>query len=77
MVVGDRGFIATSSDGISWTKRPSNTSYTLKSVVYGKEKFVVIGSGGTTAISNDGFIWNTKNAGVGEDTQLTDLIFTN
>ncbi len=52
------GTIVTSVDGKNWTQATSSgTSATLKSVVYGKDQYVAVGTSGTIVTSVDGKNW--------------------
>lgn len=62
VAVGSNGYIATSTDGISWIKRNSNVTYNLMSVTYFKESFYAIGENGVILKSNDGVIWEMINS---------------
>lgn len=55
-----RGLIATSPDNIAWTVRSSDSTLSLKSIVWTGTKFVAVGA--ATQISPDGVVW-TSNGG--------------
>lgn len=66
IAVGQRGLIATSSDGINWTARDSGTDYDLYAVTYSAahNKHIAVGIIGTILISADnGITWTSKNSG--------------
>ncbi|MCL1867420.1 MAG: putative Ig domain-containing protein [Paludibacter sp.] len=50
------GKIAYSSDGINWTAA-TNSGYDLSKVVWGKDKFVAVGSSGKMVYSSNGETW--------------------
>jgi photosystem II stability/assembly factor-like uncharacterized protein len=58
VAVGDDGYIATSSDGITWTYRNVGTSYNFKSVTFANNIFVAVGDGVFT--SPDGITWTER-----------------
>ena len=60
--VGKSGTILTSSDGTSWTKRTSGTSWSLSGVTYGNGLFVTVGFFGTILTSPDGNSWTKRNS---------------
>jgi hypothetical protein len=65
MVVGNAGTIITSTDGVSWTPRVSNTSDNLKAVAYGNGTWVVGGSWYPTpnvliASTDNGVTWSSS-----------------
>lgn len=59
VVVGQTGYIATSTDGVSWTTQKIG-EYNWQSVVYGDAGFVAAGNGGRIATSMDGVVWETQ-----------------
>jgi hypothetical protein len=58
VTVGDFGFLATSPDGITWTKRNSGITEHLYAAVWTGTQFVVVGSGILT--SPDGIGWTLR-----------------
>jgi hypothetical protein len=60
VVVGNRGTILTSPDGITWTKRDSITSSGLNSVAWNGQMLVAVGLNGTVVTSNDGVTWTSR-----------------
>ncbi len=61
--VGNTGALFISSDGSSWSIKPSSTVNDLKSVTYGDNKFVVVGNTGTIIASGDALTWVNKTSG--------------
>lgn len=59
ITVGDEGTIKTSSDGIVWATRNSNTNNNLNNVTYNEDQdiFVVVGDNNTILSSADGISW--------------------
>src|SRR5689334_6940207 len=60
MSVGGLGTIMTSSDGVSWTSRTSETVMDLNDVSYGNGMYVVVGEFGTILTSSDGVSWTSQ-----------------
>ncbi|WP_010247818.1 WD40/YVTN/BNR-like repeat-containing protein [Acetivibrio cellulolyticus] len=59
--VGDAGFIITSDNGVSWTKRSAPAGEKLNRIVWGMGKFVAVGDKGTILTSTDGVGWTKAN----------------
>jgi hypothetical protein len=62
VAVGTSGTILTSSDGISWDNKSSGTSLTLSGVTYGNNKFLTLGTSGSTRTmltSSNGTSWTS------------------
>jgi uncharacterized protein len=57
IVVGGGGFLATSPDGIEWTRRVSGTNENLEGIAHGGGRFVVVGNNSTVTTSDDGVAW--------------------
>jgi hypothetical protein len=59
ITVGDEGTIKTSTDGIVWETRTSNTTNNLNNVTYNEDQggFVVVGDNNTILTSADGISW--------------------
>jgi len=59
ITVGDEGTIKTSTDGIVWETRTSNTTNNLNNVTYNEDQgvFVVVGENNTILTSADGISW--------------------
>ena len=57
VVVGENGFILTSSNGVSWTQQTSGTTVYISDVMYGNGYYVAVGN---TRIlrSSDGMAWS-------------------
>jgi photosystem II stability/assembly factor-like uncharacterized protein len=72
VAVGENCAIYTSSDGISWAPvdPPPCSEYVLRSITYGKNKFVAVGvneSKGFITTSPDGMTWETGETSVTAD----------
>ena len=69
VAVGNNGVIKTSSDGIHWTSRTSNTTDNLYGVDYGINEYttvatyVVCGENGTIMTSPDAINWTAQSSG--------------
>ena len=63
VVVGARGVVAASSDGVSWTRGSSGTTAALNSVTWGQGRLVAVGSAGTVLTSLDGLSWQAVESG--------------
>ncbi len=59
IAVGDEGTIKTSSDGIVWVARTSNTVNNLNNVTYNEDQdvFVIVGDNNTILSSSDAISW--------------------
>ena len=66
VVIGDSGRIKTSSDGITWTTRTSNTNKNLFNIVFVNNLFVVVGSEGAILTSPDGITWTSQTSGIND-----------
>jgi hypothetical protein len=69
VALGRSGSILTSSDGIAWTDRTTESvnatlvgPYHLKEVTYGNGTFVIVGESGTILTSTDGTTWVSRNS---------------
>lgn len=58
VAVGAGGLIKTSTDGVTWTPRPSGTEGNLWKVIYGGGKFVAVSDYRQILTSTDGIQWN-------------------
>ncbi|MBI2924480.1 MAG: hypothetical protein HYY24_02115 [Verrucomicrobia bacterium] len=56
--------IATSSDGVEWTKREAGLPGGLSAVTFGAEQFVAVGDGGLLLSSTDGVEWRQHTTSV-------------
>lgn len=59
VIVGNAGYIMTSTDSISWIGVRSGTS-TFNAVCWGNGMFVAVGVGGTVSTSTDGLNWTVR-----------------
>lgn len=62
-LLGGYGSIATSPDGVAWTRRSTGTTNDLLGAIYDGSKFVVTGAGGTVLTSSDGSTWTQVTSG--------------
>jgi hypothetical protein len=60
VAVGNSGALTTSTNGISWTPRSSNTTHALHGVAYGNGVYAAIGDYGTSTTSSNGVNWTAK-----------------
>jgi hypothetical protein len=67
IAVGMGGQILTSTDGISWTRRISGTTQTLRQIVWNNGIFLSIGTSGTIISSPDGITWTIHSSGTHSD----------
>ena len=58
VVVGDDGYISTSTNGTIWGTAFMTGTSKWKSVTYSDGKFVVVGEDGYISSSNDGMSWS-------------------
>jgi hypothetical protein len=72
---GSNGNIATSTDGVTWTPRPSATTSTIYTLAYGASKFVAAGQLGVMETSTNGIAWTTQNSGT--VTQINKVAYLN
>ena len=63
VTVGDNGVILTSSDGTSWDKGISGTTYNLVGITYADGIFVTVGDNGTILTSSNGTAWTSITSG--------------
>ena len=76
VLVGDGGRIQTSTNGITWTTRTSNTTSQLNDVAWGNGVYVTGGASGTIRSSTDAVTWTTRTANFGTD-EIATIIFGN
>ena len=63
VVVGESGYIYTSSDGTSLTSRTSGITNDLWGITYGNSIFVTVSFGGDILTSSDGISWTSRTSG--------------
>ena len=63
VVVGESGYIYTSSDGTSLTSRTSGIINNLWGITYGNSIFVTVSYGGDILTSPDGISWTSRTSG--------------
>ncbi|GGF95972.1 hypothetical protein GCM10010912_46100 [Paenibacillus albidus] len=71
VAVGDYGTIVSSSDGVSWTKRTSDTENHLLDVAFGNGMYVAVGIEGTILASSDGVSWTNHTSGTAKLLSVT------
>lgn len=62
VAVGGYGTIQSSSDGISWIRRYSGVTDTLRGIAYGQNQFVAAGNG-SVLVSSNGLSWECRPTG--------------
>lgn len=75
VAIGTYGTVASSTDGITWTNRTSNTGNDINKVIYANGLFVTCGSGGHIVTSPDGITWTLRTSGT--TNTLRDIIYAN
>ena len=81
VVVGDSGFIATSSNAATWTSRTSGVTAALNHVIYAGGKFVAVGQSTSTVptvlTSTDGTAWTRQTSGLPTDSTSAYWVYHN
>lgn len=71
VLVGNLGYIITSTDGVNWSNRvqikPVTSNFIWYGVIFNNDKFVAVGYCGYIATSIDGVKWETKQIGKSND----------
>ena len=76
VAVANSGWIFSSSDGTTWTKRTSGTTNNLNGVTYGNNKFMIAGNSGTTLTSSEGTSWTSiSRSGDNASMSLSDITY--
>ena len=75
VTAGDGGFLATSTDAITWTSRTSGTTSTINGLAYGNGVYVYAGDGGVVATSTDAITWTSRTSNT--TSEITNLIYGN
>ena len=57
---GGQATLQSSTDGITWTSRTSNTAKNLNGITYGNGLYVAVGDAGTIITSTDGVTWTVR-----------------
>jgi hypothetical protein len=57
VVVGKKGTILISTDGLTWTQRSSGVSEYIEHVIWANNRFVAVGEKGLMVTSTDGITW--------------------
>jgi hypothetical protein len=60
VLVGQRGTVLTSPDGVTWTLRARITHQLLRDVAWSGSLFVAVGDSGTVITSSDGVTWTPR-----------------
>jgi len=63
VTAGQGGYLATSTDAITWTARTSGTTSAINSLTYGNGIFVYAGAGGVLATSTNAITWTARTSG--------------
>lgn len=76
VAVGDAGYIATSSDAITWSSQTSNTANALRAVAFAPlvngtatSYWIAVGDAGTILKSTDGRTWSVVSSGTSQNLQ--------
>lgn len=64
VVVGNSGYVTTSTDGETWNATPSGVSNNLNDIAYANGRFAAVGTAGTIVTSADGLTWAAATSGV-------------
>jgi hypothetical protein len=67
IVVGEGGFVASSSDGLQWNQSQTGVTNTLRRICFGQNRFVVVGDQGVILFSTNGTAWSLANSGTTEN----------
>lgn len=62
VIVGEKGTILTTTDGVGWVPQVSGTTRTLRSVVWTGSILVAVGDSGTILTSQDGLSWAPRSS---------------
>jgi photosystem II stability/assembly factor-like uncharacterized protein len=72
VAVGNAGSVATSANGIDWTRVPSPTPCSLHAIAFGNKKFIAVGNEGAIVRSSDGVHWKSTDV---TETRLRGIAF--
>ncbi|MDX8393532.1 MAG: HYR domain-containing protein [Mariprofundales bacterium] len=61
VVVGDKGLVLTSSDGLTWVEEVSGTFEKLNGITWDGGQFIAVGTKGTILTSPDAKVWTADN----------------
>ena len=67
VMVGLKGTVRTSTDGLNWTTQVSGTDKVLFDITYGGGQFMAVGLAGTAITSTDGVTWTSRTTGTTDD----------
>ncbi len=73
VAVGDAGYVATSSDGITWSVSSTSTYLNLRAVTYANGTFVVVANNGVILTSSDAVTWASRASATGNN--LRDVVY--
>jgi hypothetical protein len=73
VTAGDGGYLATSTNAITWTARTSGTTSTIWGVAYGNGVYAYAGQGGVAATSTDAITWTARTSNTTSD--MLDLVY--
>lgn len=68
-------YVCRSKDGINWSNSKIVSSHILYDIIYAKNQYVIVGSGGTIMTSPDGANWTSQTSGV--SVYLNGIAFAN
>jgi hypothetical protein len=68
VVCGANGYIATSTDAVTWTQRTTGSTSTLTDVQYLQNVFYAVGQNSTILSSSNGITWTAVSVNVGTST---------
>jgi hypothetical protein len=75
VTAGQGGFLATSTDAITWTSRTSGTTSTINGLAYGGSLYAYCGAGGVLATSTDAITWTARTSNT--TSILNNLVYAN
>jgi hypothetical protein len=73
VTAGNGGFLATSTDAVTWTSRTSGTSSIIYGLAYGNGVYVYAGDGGVVATSTDAITWTARTSNT--TSEISNLVY--